>query len=207
MKSKSYGFKASDKNTITLGEYLKTLRENSSATFLDIARKTNIDISTLYKLEKGEIPRVNFFMLKKIADYYKMNFLFFLLQVGITNENEILDFIPFIKQKESKLIPTYKTLKDYEKNNVFSFLNPVNDSQDSYKALYFKNEIVVFDSKITDFEAGKFIIEYKNKMLFSKITEYDNKFIFYNNNLEETVISPKDNVKIIGKILYFIKNI
>ena len=209
MKStKTYGFKGSNKNIITLGEYLKSLRENSSATFLDIAKKTNIDISTLYKLEKGEISRVNFFMLKKIANYYKINFLFFLLEIGITTENEILNFVPFIENdtSDNKLISVYKSFKDYRQNNVFTHINYVYEYKDTLSAFFIDDHIFVFDSYVEDIKNEVIIFSVGNEIKISNILGSNNNYIFFDQSKESITEIPKEKIVILGKLLYKIKN-
>ena len=109
VKKNNYGFKADLRYIKKLGKILKEFRENNNATFADISRKTLIDISTLYRLEQGEIPRVNFFMLKKIADYYNINVLELFMLTGVINKDDIINYMTFTKHDDSN-IPIFSSL-------------------------------------------------------------------------------------------------
>lgn len=210
-KANSYGFKAEYDNIITLGKTLKNLRETKKATYADISRKTLIDISTLYRLEQGEIPRVNFFMLKQIANYYNISILNFFILAGLLTKDEIINFsytFSELDSKENSKIPLYNSLDDYEKKVINSYFTSPFSYKDSLNA-FSSNEhtIIVFDTTFSKPKSKDiFIFKYKNKYILSKFSKKDNYF-FLNDIFEnKPLIISKEALIIIGKVSYKIEN-
>ena len=103
MAKKESPFKLDIDSAKKLGNTLKLLRESNNRTFLDISKKTDIDISTLFKLEQGEILRVNFFMLKKITEYYNINPIDLLIITNIMKEKDVFNYLPKNKFKHQHI--------------------------------------------------------------------------------------------------------
>ena len=205
VKKNNYGFKADLRYIKKLGKILKEFRENNNATFADISRKTLIDISTLYRLEQGEIPRVNFFMLKKIADYYNINVLELFMLTGVINKDDIINYMTFTKHDDSN-IPIFSSLVNFENSIIDFYINAPFSYIDSMKGFIFNNIVYIFNSSYDSiYEKYLFIISFEKNIILSKILFFEGNIFLNDVFTGNSYVSSKKNITILGKVLYELK--
>ena len=195
----SYGFKISDEGLTKLGNFLRELRNKNEAKFMEISKKTKIDIGTLNKLEKGDIHRINPFMLKELADFYKINVLTFFILTGYVNMSEIIDFYEENNKDSTSLVINNKKDLDIFFNSLFY--------SNSITAYNFSDEmIVLYDFDYQNFINGdSFIFKYNNEIIISEYYEYENIFFIKNIISNVKFFLSEDEIKILGKVIYTLK--
>lgn len=204
MAKKESPFKLDIDSAKKLGNTLRLLRESNNRTFLDISKKTDIDISTLFKLEQGEILRVNFFMLKKITEYYNINPIDLLIITNIMTEKDVFNYLPKSKFNQRN-IPIFSTFSNFKKNEVSFYIHSPFSFSETLKGVVFNNELFILDTSFSETNSNDtFVFDIDRLFVFSKLHILENKFFLKDIFSEENYIIQYSKNKIIGKILYSI---
>ena len=138
-----------DELIVDFANLLKRMRVEKGVTTQDVSDKTDIDISTLNKLERGLIKRINPLMLLALADYYNTNVIVFYNLLEYTNDNLISEYKSITSEKDHDLsIPLYNTIYNIDNfdKNISRKINLPFIQNDSNKFFSFQhdNYIIIF---------------------------------------------------------------
>ena len=200
-----------DELIVDFANLLKRMRIEKGVTTQDVSDKTDIDISTLNKLERGLVKRINPLMLLVLADYYNTNVIVFYNLLEYTNDNLITEYKSITSEKDNDIsIPLYNTIYNIDNfdKKISRKINLPFIQNDSKKFFSFQHNNYIFIFYYTDtlkrddlgiFKINREYIIAKYKEKSDLIVLVD---IFNNDNL---VIEEKSKVKIIGKVKYKIE--
>ena len=191
------------------GNYLRELRINKGVTVRDIYLKTNIDITTLSRLENGLIKKINPNMLLLLADYYNTNVIVFYNLLGFLNNNLVTEYVNNISEKNKDFsIPLFSSIYEIDNFNkkVLRNINlPIieNQNNDFFSFQFNDNTIIIF-SYIDSLNNGEIgILKIADDYIISPYNEKDEVIAFLNHS--KLCLENKDKVKILGKVFYEIK--
>lgn len=207
-------------NDVTLqkfGEYLKDLRISLKLSTQEVSKKTKIDIGTLNRIEQGFIQKINPLMLNEIAKCFSIDVIEFYIILGYLNKNNIIKYCD--KELEKNYIthndfsvPLYDNINliEEDSNKKMRKINFPFPKKNFHLLKAFINEndnIFVFkhDDEILINEIGIFKIN--QSYIISEYYEENNYIFLYDLNKKTRHIQKKKDIKIIGKILYEIKDL
>ena len=200
-----------DELIVDFANLLKKMRIEKGVTTQDVSDKTDIDISTLNKLERGLIKRINPLMLLALADYYNTNVIVFYNLLEYTNDNLITEYKSTTSEKDNDLsIPLYNTIynidnfdKKISRNINLPFVQ--NDSK-KFFSFQHNSSIIIFYYTDTLKKEELGIFKINKEYIIAKYREKSDLIVLvdiFNN--ENIIIEDKSMVKIIGKVKYKIE--
>ena len=182
--------------TKKLGKILRKYRTKNNYTLKDIYDKTQIDPSTITRLENGTIYRINSLILTSLARLYNINPVSLLNIIGYIDDKDILKYSTEIQQINS---PNNNLVEIFESESMFSetrdmkeFLNLPFLNNNSYRAYKKNNFIFVYSNTQTIEQEALGIFAAKNLIIVA--------YFYYN----ETTVSLQDYFT--NKNLLYLKN-
>ena len=200
-----------DELIVDFANLLKRMRVEKGVTTQDVSDKTDIDISTLNKLERGLIKRINPLMLLALADYYNTNVIVFYNLLEYTNDNLISEYKSITSEKDHDLsIPLYNTIYNIDNfdKNISRKINLPFIQNDSKKFFSFQHDNYIIIFYYTDIlkKEDLGIFKINKEYIIAKYREKSDLIVLidiFNN--ENVIIEERGKVKIIGKIKYKIE--
>ena len=200
-----------DELIVDFANLLKRMRVEKGVTTQDVSDKTDIDISTLNKLERGLIKRINPLMLLALADYYNTNVIVFYNLLEYTNDNLISEYKSITSEKDHDLsIPLYNTIYNIDNfdKNISRKINLPFIQNDSKKFFSFQHDNYIIIFYYTDIlkKEDLGIFKINKEYIIAKYREKSDLIVLidiFNN--ENVIIEERVKVKIIGKIKYKIE--
>ena len=181
--------------TKKLGKILRKYRTKNNYTLKDIYDKTQIDPSTIARLENGTIYRINSLILTSLARLYNINPVNLLNIIGYIDDKDILEYSTEIQQINS---PNNNLIEIFESESILSetkdikeFLNLPFLNNNFYKAYKENNFIFVYSNTQETKEEDLGIFSVNDQIIVA--------YFYYN----ETTISLQDYFT--NKNLLFLK--
>ena len=210
-------FYTDDNILVQFGNILKDLRVSSDRSLREVSMETKIDITTLNRMEQGLVQKINPIMLLRLAKFYNTNVLYFYTFLEYVSNDEIFHYCSEVdydlKVTREVTIPLFADINDieYKKRANMKKINlpfPQKESDHFFGFYLNSNQIFIFfrSKEIAINEMGIFRID--DEYLISKYNEIEN-YIILNNILDnfKVYIEKKENVSIIGKLVYNLKEL
>ncbi|MEG2256216.1 MAG: XRE family transcriptional regulator [Cetobacterium sp.] len=217
----------------TIGEFLKELREKNNLSQSQLAYKTGISTSGIFRFENGErLPSHD--TLEKYAKLFKINKLYLLKLAGYFSDEDLLDYTnPIVSEKieeqldtvsndTSSTIPVYASasagcgrVADAE---PVAFVNVPFKEYDCIGVKVhgesmsptITNDAIVILKKGAEVSSGEVGIFFVNDETFVKrFVEKDGIILLYSDNTcyEPIIVTSKDDFECCGKVIKTINKI
>lgn len=217
----------------TIGEFLKELREKNNLSQSQLAYKTGISTSGIFRFENGErLPSHD--TLEKYAKLFKINKLYLLKLAGYFSDEDLLDYTsPIVNEKieeqldtvsndTSSTIPVYASasagcgrIADAE---PVAFVNVpfkeydcigVKVHGDSMSPTITNDAIVILKkgAEVLSGEVGIFFVN--DETFVKRFVEKDGIILLYSDNTcyEPIIVTKKDDFECCGKVIKTINKI
>ena len=205
------GFNNNEK-LLAFAKYITKLRKEYNYTLVEVAKKTNIDKSSLHKIENGEFQKINSLFLMKLAELYDVNVLTFHLMLGYVKEDDIIKLSEILKNKnyfknekstQNLKIPIFRNKETLLNNSHKRFLKISNSSNDFF-AIYISKKYFIF--KITDVliqnDIGIFDID--DSIIIARYAVQDNFVSIVDIITNKIFFKNKNEITTLGKVFYII---
>lgn len=198
---------------IKFGRVLADLRNETNTNLIELASATKIDIASLNRLEQGFIKKVNPLMLIKIADFYKVNVLYFYTLIGYVSNDKVIQYSNSIGYTSNVniAIPLFNSIDSIgnKKHSIGKMNIPFSKNNSNlYSSFYSGTDIFIFyKTEDLNYE-DSFVFLANSKYLISKYYALDSTIIL--NDIQDNYklyTFDKNSVKVIGKIIYQIKKL
>lgn len=190
--------------TKKLGKILRKYRTKNNYTLKDIYDKTQIDPSTITRLENGTIYRINSLILTSLARLYNINPVNLLNIIGYIDDEDILEYSTEIQQINS---PNNNLIEIFEAESILSetkdikeFLNLPFLNSNSCRAYKENNFIFVYSNTSTIKQEDLGIFAAKNNIIVAYFYYNETTVSLQDYFTNKNLLYLKKEINIIGRI-------
>lgn len=193
-----------EQKTKKLGKILRKYRTKNNYTLKDIYDKTQIDPSTITRLENGTIYRINSLILTSLARLYNINPVNLLNIIGYIDDKDILEYSIEIQQINS---PNNNLIEIIEAESILSetkdikeFLNLPFLNSNSFKAYKENNFIFVYSNTQETKEEDLGIFSVKDQIIVAYFYYNETTVSLQNYFTNKNFLFLKTEITIIGRV-------